>query len=51
LGEALEALGERDDAVQRTRDALAVFEAIGARHHVATVEARLAEWDAADAPS
>jgi hypothetical protein len=44
---ALDALGERNEALRRRREALALYEALGATHHVATVRAQLAEWGAA----
>jgi hypothetical protein len=45
---ALDALGERAEAVRRAREALTIFEAIGAKHLVEKVRAQLAGWGAGD---
>jgi tetratricopeptide (TPR) repeat protein len=48
---ALDALGERTEAVRRAQKALALYEAIGAKHSVAMVRAALAAWGAEDGRS
>jgi tetratricopeptide (TPR) repeat protein len=47
----LEALHERDDAVRRARAALAIYEAVGARHLAKKVRAILTSWGAEDGHS
>jgi hypothetical protein len=48
---ALDALGDRVEAVRRARASLGIYEAIGARHLVERVRAQLAQWGAADGGS
>jgi tetratricopeptide (TPR) repeat protein len=47
-GLALDALGERDEAVRRVREAFAIHDAIGASYLVEQAPAQLAAWGAAD---
>jgi hypothetical protein len=48
LALALDRFGERAEAVRRAREALAVLKTIGAKHHGASVRAKLAKWRVAD---
>jgi hypothetical protein len=45
---ALDGIGERAEAVRRAREALAIREAIGAKHLVEKTRAKLAAWGVAD---